>query len=128
MAWTNPTEQGKERKIAVAVAAGGHSYGRDDDQDEFNAIETSAAESIGQVAEEQLAAHRAKQSEEVDDETWPFLVWEVDKGNGSVDDITRKEVVSWGQLLIRWVFCLSGSLGLGLTSRSGSPRQQRPRS
>lgn len=132
MAWTDPTEQGKERKIAGAIAASGHAYGRDDDQDEFDAIETSTAESISQIAEEQLAAHRAEQSEEVDDESWPFLVWEVDKGNGSVDDIARKEVVSWGQLLISRCFArlvrLDLDLRVGQEARgSNAPDPEVPR-
>lgn len=51
---TYPRKQGKERHAPHARARRGHANGRDNDEDELDAIQPSSAISVGQVAKGQL--------------------------------------------------------------------------
>jgi hypothetical protein len=55
---THPSKQGKKRHVAIAGAGRSDAQSGNDDEDELNAIKASPAIFVGEVAKEQLTAHR----------------------------------------------------------------------
>lgn len=116
------------------MAARGYSNGRDYDENQLNAVQAGPAVPVGEEAKEELADDGAEQGEEVDEETGPLAaVGIVDKGNGGEDDVGGEEVVS-AELAVRvdaLIWCADmvqqPRVRDERTSRSGSPRPQRPR-
>jgi len=81
----------------IAIAACGHPDGRDNDQNQFNAVKPSAAVIIGKETEQELAYDRADEGTEVDNQTMPSSpVRPIHECDRSKNDVGRKEVIALG--------------------------------
>ncbi len=91
---TYPDEEGEEgHVVAVAIVAGGHANGGDDDEDELDAVEAGPPIPVGEEAEEELADDGAEEGEEVDEQAGPAEEREVNERDGGEDDVAGEEVV-----------------------------------